>query len=137
MYRALRRALPPVLLATVGVTSLAWALHTVLVKAPPAIDGTVTAPPTDLTLWFNERPDLSLSNIRLRAPDSTYVELGAVKAGTDSTALTAPVHGTMKPGKYTVLYRTAGDDGHVMRGSYSFTLHRPHPLVQRAPRSLA
>jgi len=122
MLRALRRAFLPVLLASLGVTSLVWALHTALVKATPAIDGTVTAPPADLTLWFNERPDLSLSNIRLRAPDSSYAELGGVKAGTDSTALTVPVHGTLKPGKYTVLYRTAGDDGHVMRGSYSFTL---------------
>ena len=115
MLRAFRRALLPVLLVSLGVTTFAWALHTALVKATPAIDGTVTAPPADLTLWFNERPDLSLSNIRLRAPDSTYVELGAAKAGADSTAITAPVHGTMKPGKYTVLYRTAGDDGHVMR----------------------
>ncbi|HET7040399.1 MAG TPA: copper resistance CopC family protein [Gemmatimonadales bacterium] len=109
------------LLVSLSVTSLAWALHTVLVKATPAVDGTVKAAPTDLTLWFNERPDLSLSNIRLRGPDSALVELGAVKAGTDSTALAAPVRGTLKPGKYTVLYRTAGDDGHVMRGSYSFT----------------
>ena len=121
MYRLFRRALLPVLLVSLTVTSLAWALHTVLVKATPAIDGTVKTAPTDLTLWFNERPDLSLSNIRLRGPDSVMVELGGVKAGADSTALTVPVRGTMKPGKYTVLYRTAGDDGHVMRGSYSFT----------------
>jgi len=111
----------PVLLASALVTTFAWAVHTVLVKATPAVDGTVSTAPTDLTLWFNERPDLSLSNLRLRAADSSMVELGAVKAGTDSTALTVPVRGTLKAGKYTVLYRTAGDDGHVMRGSYSFT----------------
>ena len=121
MFRAFRRALLPVLLVSLTVTSLAWALHTILVKATPAIDGTVKTAPTDLTLWFNERPDLSLSNIRLRGPDGAMVELSGVKAGADSTALTVPVRGAMKPGKYTVLYRTAGDDGHVMRGSYSFT----------------
>ena len=121
MYRAFRRALLPALLASLAVTTFAWALHTVLVKATPAIDGTVKTAPAELTLWFNEHPDLALSNIRLRAPDSSMVELGAVKAGTDSTALAVPVRGTLKPGKYTVLYRTAGDDGHVMRGSYSFT----------------
>jgi len=121
MGRALRRVAMPVLLASALVTTFAWAVHTVLVKATPAVDGTVSTAPTDLTLWFNERPDLSLSNLRLRAADSSMVELGAVKAGTDSTALTVPVRGTLKAGKYTVLYRTAGDDGHVMRGSYSFT----------------
>ena len=121
MLRRARRALLPALLASAAITSLAWALHTVLVKATPAIDGIVKTAPVDLTLWFNERPDLTLSNLRPRAPVSTLVEQGAVKAGTDSTAITVPVRGTMKPGKYTVLYRTAGDDGHVMRGSYSFT----------------
>jgi methionine-rich copper-binding protein CopC len=121
MLRQLRRALMPALLASLTITPLVWALHTVLVKAVPAVDGTIKTAPADLTLWFNERPDLSLSNIRLRAPDSSMVELGAVKAGTDSTAISVPVRGTLKPGKYTVLYRTAGDDGHVMRGNYSFT----------------
>jgi methionine-rich copper-binding protein CopC len=121
MVRAIRRATLPVLIASVAVTTFAWALHTVLVKATPAIDGTVATTPASLTLWFNEHPDVSLSNIRLRAADSSMVELGAVKPGTDSTALTVPVHGALKAGKYTVLYRTAGDDGHVMRGSYSFT----------------
>lgn len=121
MLRLSRRAFLPVLLASLTVTSLAWAVHTVLVKAIPAVDATVKAAPAEVTLWFNERPDLSLSNIRLRAPDSSMVELGGVKAGTDSTAIAVPVRGILKAGRYTVLYRTAGDDGHVMRGSYSFT----------------
>ena len=122
MSRILRRALVPALIATVTAASLAWALHTTLVKAVPAIDGTITTAPTELTLWFNERPDVSLSNIVLQGPDSIKIETGSTKAHTDTLALTALVRGTMKPGKYTVLYRTAGSDGHVMRGKYQFTL---------------
>lgn len=121
MNRTARRALLPALIATVTIASLAWALHTTLVKATPAIDGTVTAAPTELTLWFNERPDVSLSNIVLQGADSTKVETGSTRAAGDTLALTALVRGTMKPGKYTVLYRTAGSDGHVMRGKYQFT----------------
>ena len=122
MSRTLRRALLPALIATVAAASLAWALHTTLVKATPGIDATITTAPTELTLWFNERPDVSLSNIVLQGPDSTKVETGSTKAHTDTLALTALVRGPMKPGKYTVLYRTAGSDGHVMRGKYQFTL---------------
>ena len=122
MSRLYRRAVVPALIATVTAASLAWALHTTLVKATPAINGTVTAAPTELTLWFNERPDVSLSNIILQGPDSVKIETGSTRASTDTLALTAAVRGAMKPGLYTVLYRTAGSDGHVMRGKYQFTL---------------
>jgi methionine-rich copper-binding protein CopC len=122
MRRTFRRALLPAILATLVVASLAWAAHTTLTKALPAIDGTVTAAPTELTLWFNERPDVALSNIRLQAPDSTMITLSSTTAGPDTLSLKALVRGTIAPGKYTVLYRTAGNDGHVMRGKYQFTL---------------
>jgi len=122
MLRTLRRAALPAIIASLVVAPLAWALHTALTKALPAIDGTVAVAPTELTLWFNERPDVSLSNIRLQSPDSTVtIPLAGTKAGPDSLSLTAQVRGPMTPGKYTVLYRTAGNDGHVMRGKYQFT----------------
>lgn len=122
MLRTTRRALLPVLIASSVVASAAWAFHATLVKAVPAIDGTVTTAPTTLTLWFNERPDVSLSNIRLRGPDSALVVTTAARAAEDSMALVTEVRGALAPGLYTVQYRTAGPDGHVMRGSYKFTL---------------
>ena len=121
MYRILRRAVVPMFVATVAVASLAWAFHAALVKAIPAVDATVAAAPTELTLWFNERPDASLSNIRLLAPDSSVILVSGTHAIADSMALMTVVRGPMTPGKYTVAYRTAGPDGHVMRGSYKFT----------------
>ena len=122
MLRTLRRALAPALIASLLVASAAWAFHATLVKALPAVDGTVTAAPTTLTLWFNERPDVGLSNIRLRGPDSVLVVTSAPRAAADSMAIISEVRGTLAPGIYTVQYRTAGPDGHVMRGSYKFTL---------------
>jgi methionine-rich copper-binding protein CopC len=121
MSRTYRRALLPVLVASLSFATLAWAFHAVLVKAVPAVDGTVIAAPTELTLWFNERPDASLSNIRLIAPDSSVVLVGGTHATADSMSVMTTVRGPMTPGKYTVTYRTAGPDGHVMRGKYQFT----------------
>lgn len=123
MLRTLRRALAPALIASLLIASAAWAFHAALVKASPAIDGTVDAAPATLTLWFNERPDVALSNIRLRGPDSVLVATSAPRAAADTLALVTEVRGTLVPGVYTVQYRTAGPDGHVMRGSYKFTLH--------------
>ena len=122
MLRTLRRALVPALIASLLVASAAWAFHATLVKALPAIDGTVAAAPTTLTLWFNERPDVALSNVRLRGPDSVLVVTAAPRAAADTMAIASEVRGALAPGVYTVLYRTAGPDGHVMRGSYKFTL---------------
>ena len=122
MLRSSRRALVPALLASLLVASAAWAVHATLVKALPAIDGTVPAAPTTLTLWFSERPDVALSNVRLRGPDSALVATGAPRAAADTMAIVSEVRGPLAPGVYTVLYRTAGPDGHVMRGSYKFTL---------------
>jgi methionine-rich copper-binding protein CopC len=34
----------------------------------------------------------------------------------------APIVGKMADGKYTVSWQTAGDDGHVQKGTFSFTL---------------
>jgi methionine-rich copper-binding protein CopC len=122
MLRTLRRALLPALIVSALSATLAWAVHTHLTKATPTIDGTIATAPTDLVLWFNERPDVALSNVRLRAPDSTMIPLGATRAAEDTLALTAQLRGTLTvPGVYTVLWRTAGADGHVMRGSYKFT----------------
>ena len=121
MLRTIRRALAPALIATVAVALLTAAYHASLTKALPAVDGTVVVAPTELTLWFSERPDLPLSNIRLLGPDSVSVPVTAPRAAADSMAIMTTVRGTLAPGKYTVRYRTAGPDGHVMAGKYSFT----------------
>ena len=119
MFVRLRRALAPVL-RVARVTGLAAArFHVTLLRAVPAVDTTVATAPATLSLWFNERPDPALSSLRLLGPDSALVTLGAV-ARADSMGLTAAVRGPLAPGAYTVLWRTAGPDGHVMRGRYAF-----------------
>lgn len=121
MLCTLRRAAAPVLIASLVIAPLAATVHARLVKAVPAIDGTVAAAPTDLTLWFSERPDLPLSNIRLMGPDSVSIPVAAPRAVADSMALTTTIRSALAPGKYTVRYRTAGPDGHVMAGKFQFT----------------
>lgn len=112
------------LLLIVPVVAGAWTMHNHLVKASPAIDGTIKAPPTEVRLWFAEKPERGVSNIRvIAAADSAVVAVGSVKATDDSLSLAAPVSGAMTPGAYLVVYRTAGADGHAIRGRYTFTLN--------------
>jgi hypothetical protein len=96
--------------------------HNHLTKSTPRADATVTSSPPEIRLWFAEKPEPALSTITLVAPDSSRVELGKVRATDDPLSVTADVRRTLRPGKYLVRWKTAGKDGHAVRGSYSFQL---------------
>lgn len=100
------------------------AFHNHLVKASPTIDGEVTQAPAQVVLWFSEPPEVKLSSIKLRSDADTtqIVPTGQVVAGPEAKSIAAPVTGQLKPGAYQVVYRTAGTDGHIVRGKYRFIL---------------
>lgn len=98
--------------------------HTRLEKSTPAKDAALAAAPTEIRLWFNERVEAKLSTISVVGSDSSKVALGAVKATDDPMSIAAPVTGAMTPGTWIVRWRTAGKDGHAVRGSFSFSIAR-------------
>lgn len=92
------------------------ALHLRLTRSEPAKDSVVTAP-TELKLWFSQKPQLRLSRVTLTGPS------GAVATGAlvqDSLLLRAPITGTMSSGAYTVSWVTASSDGHAIKGTFGF-----------------
>jgi methionine-rich copper-binding protein CopC len=96
------------------------AMHNHLLRAEPGIGGEVAGSPKELRLWFAQKPDPALTTIRLLGADSAAVPLGPVTPA-ESASVRAPIASALPPGKYVVRWKTAGDDGHVIRGSYSFT----------------
>lgn len=106
--------------ATAGLL-LTGSMHTHLTKADPAIDGTVTTAPKTLTLWFNEKPEVALSGATIVTADNKPVGTVKLAATDDSLAVAGPIAQDLKPGTYTVLWRTASKDGHAVRGKYSFS----------------
>lgn len=94
--------------------------HAKLTKTSPADKATVTKAPTSVQLWFNETLDVKLSKIEVTGPDGK-VALGVVHA-MEPKQLMGPITGKMADGAYTVNWQTAGDDGHVQKGSFTFTL---------------
>jgi methionine-rich copper-binding protein CopC len=114
---------------TLGASALgatAFIPHTHLEKAEPGKDSTVTVVPKALKLYFSEAVKPSVAGVRLLASDSSIVALGALTAGEGKPApIVAPVTGVIKPGKYRVMWRVAGDDGHPISGDYVFTVKAP------------
>jgi methionine-rich copper-binding protein CopC len=96
-------------------------LHTHLEKAEPAVDGTVTAAPKAIRLWFNERPEVALSGATLLRADSSPVAVVKLGATDDTLSVAGTVPVALEPGKYIVAWKTGSRDGHVVRGRYSFT----------------
>lgn len=108
------------LIALLVATVVAPMRHNRLLKAEPGIEATVTASPAQIRLWFKEPPELTMSGITLADSAGKPVATGAVKATDDKTSISVPVSAPLAKGKYTVTWKTAGTDGHVIRGSFGF-----------------
>lgn len=110
-----------VLLALFLLPATAYA-HAHVRSTSPASGARLTAAPTQLVLTFSEAPALAVSALRLVGPDSSHVTLGDLTHGGGANTLTARINGALRAGRYTVLWQTAGDDGHMQHGSFQFTI---------------
>ena len=98
-------------------------VHIELDDASPAPGEVVSALPAQLRLLFSARIEGRYTSVTLTAPDGRPVSLGDVvfTSGSDRE-ITVRLPSLMQPGTYVVRWRTAGADGHVLEGSYSFLL---------------
>jgi Uncharacterized protein, homolog of Cu resistance protein CopC len=100
-------------------------MHTHLVKAEPAVDGTITEVPKQVRLWFNERPEVALSSAALLSSDSAPVARITLGKTDDSLSVGGSIPVGLAPGGYIVVWKTGSADGHPVRGSYKFTYSAP------------
>jgi len=94
--------------------------HAQVQKTEPAANSTISKAPTSVQMWFNEAPDLKVTKVELSGA-SGKVELGPAHSMGKNNVMAAVI-GKMADGKYTVNWQTAGDDGHVEKGTFTFTL---------------
>lgn len=114
-----RAAAWPVL-ALLALTGVA-ARHMQLTRSAPEADATVAASPAELRLWFSQEPEMAVSRVGLEGPAGA-VDLGDLEATDDAKSFKAAVPASLADGEYTVSWRTAGDDGHIVRGRFAFTV---------------
>ena len=119
LEEARSRRIIALIAAVFGATVLVQA-HTKLVKSEPAA-GAAVASPKQIQLWFNEKVDPAVSKIEVRSA-SGKVQLGPAHAMGDKS-LMAAVSAPMAGGKYTVAWQAAGDDGHVVKGEFTFSVN--------------
>jgi methionine-rich copper-binding protein CopC len=107
------------LLIALGATA---DLHFALSRSEPEADAIVTSAP-EIRLWFTEAAQEGSVGVRLLTADSTVVETSpATRDRADERVYSISVPNPLGGGRYTVAWRGIGDDGHVVTGSYAFTV---------------
>jgi hypothetical protein len=99
-----------------AVTLLA---HNQLLKTDPMAKATVKVSPARVTFWFGEKPDMTVTKIVVKGPS------GAVETAVHPVSekvLAADFKTKLAPGAYTVTWQTAGDDSHISKGEFTFSV---------------
>lgn len=74
-------------------------------------------------LWFSQRPNLKLTRVVLTGPKSDTMETGKPKAAdTTGKQIRVELESKLRPGKYSVNWRTLSRDGHAVAGKFAFTI---------------
>lgn len=97
------------------------AAHSLLLESAPASGATLTTPPRELMLRFNNRIEKSLSRVRVldeRGAAQTLAVTGDPSAADRLTASIPP----LAPGRWRVEWQVLSMDGHVVAGRFEFRL---------------
>jgi methionine-rich copper-binding protein CopC len=96
--------------------------HFALSKSMPEADA-VVASPSEVKLWFTQAPQEGTTSIRVLGGDAEPIHTAdVVQDAEDGSIFSVALHGTLAPGQYTVAWRALGEDGHVVRGDFSFSV---------------
>jgi methionine-rich copper-binding protein CopC len=107
------------LLVTTTATVVA---HMKASKTEPAANATLTASPSRVQIWFTQAPDAKVSKLDLAGPTGA-VKLAGFRV-TSEKSMVAQVEGDLAEGRYTLRWQSAGNDGHIQKGEFSFTVKR-------------
>ncbi len=112
-----------VLIATAAVpTGRDGSLHFGLSSSTPAADASVPSP-EEIRLVFTQVPQESSVAVRLIDPAGDAVQTGdPAYDDEDRHVIHVAVEGRLPAGAYTVAWRGIGDDGHVVRGDFAFSV---------------
>jgi methionine-rich copper-binding protein CopC len=105
----------------VAVPALA---HADLASSDPADKAVLATPPTVITLTFTEGLDQARSSFKLSGPGGAT---GTGKAPKDGSTVMTLDGIDLGPGAYEIKWTSVATDGHVARGTLSFTVSEPTP----------
>lgn len=111
------------LASSLGVLAVAGPAdaHSLLLESVPAGGATLSAPPPEVMLRFNNRIETSLSRVRVVNAQGVEQPLVIAVGRGPADRLTAAVP-RLTPGRWRVEWRVLSTDGHIVDGRFEFTL---------------
>jgi len=98
--------------------------HATLVKSDPPRRASLSSPPKQIQLWFNEKIEGSYASVSVLDSNKNSVTENSPEVVLDdpkSVILNLP---QIEPGRYTVQYRVMSVDGHVIESSFDFSIKK-------------
>jgi methionine-rich copper-binding protein CopC len=98
--------------------------HAALVKSDPPRRASLSLPPKQIQLWFNERIEGSYASVTVLDSNKNSITENSPEVVLDdpkSIVLSIP---QIEPGSYTVQYRVMSVDGHVIESSFGFSVKK-------------
>src|SRR5713226_3858666 len=105
--------------------------HAILLRSDPAQDAVLSTPPSQVRMWFTEALNPAASTAAVVNEANQRVDKrDAFVSPNDATEMDVSLPPNLSPGVYVVVWRTdSADDGHVLVGSFLFTVARPDGTV--------
>src|SRR5216684_6200561 len=105
--------------------------HAILLHSDPAQDAVLSTPPSQVRMWFTEALNPAGSTAAVVNEANQRVDKrDAFVSPNDATEMDVSLPPNLSPGVYVVVWRTdSADDGHVLVGSFLFTVARPDGTV--------
>jgi copper resistance protein C len=108
---------------TTGASGFALA-HSFLVDANPSAKEHVSAAPKSIKLKFGAGVEPAYSKLTIETTDGKVLAQGAVGKADNPRELTLDAPADLPPARYLVRYRVLSTDGHIVEGSYEFTVDK-------------
>lgn len=96
--------------------------HATLVKSDPPRRASLSTPPKQIQLWFNEKIEGSYASVMVLDSNKKSITDNNPEVVLDdpkSVVLSIP---EIESGRYTVQYRVMSVDGHVIESSFDFSV---------------
>lgn len=106
--------------------------HAVLLRSDPAQDAILRVAPKQVRMWFSENlsPSFSSAEVLNVANKQRVDRHDSHVSPSDTREMDVSLPPALSPGVYVVIWRAfSSDDGHILGGSFLFTLARPDGTV--------
>ncbi|MDR2877386.1 MAG: copper homeostasis periplasmic binding protein CopC [Chromatiales bacterium] len=104
------------------LSPLAAMAHTHLERAAPKENAVLESAPGNITLSFSNRIEPKFSHIKVTNSEGKFVHDGDTSTSEDQRELSTKLIEGLGAGTYEVHWNVISDDGHRMRGDYSFSV---------------